>query len=83
MAKNLFEKIPQGDTLSIFDVNTSSIEKLNSETKSDRLRVAKSPKEVAQQSVSEQYPFPCLHDEPFCSIYDLSWGYGFRVMLLL
>ena len=59
MAKNLFEKIPKGDDLAVFDVNTSSLEKLNSEIQSDRLRVAKSPKEVSDQSVSTkiQYSF--------------------------
>lgn len=51
MAKNLRDKIPEGDTLTIFDVNTSSMEKLQSEAQSSNLRVAKSPKEVAQNSV--------------------------------
>lgn len=56
MAKNLAAKIPEGDTLTVFDVNTASTEKLKSESSSQNVRVAKNPKEVAQNSVSPDYP---------------------------
>lgn len=52
MAKNLRAKIPEGDTLTIFDVNKSSTEKLKEEARSSKLEIAKSPKEVAEKSVS-------------------------------
>lgn len=52
MAKNLRAKIPEGDTMTIFDVNTSSTEKLKSEAGSSKLEIAKSPREVAEKSVS-------------------------------
>jgi len=84
MAKNLRDKIPEGDTLTIFDINTSSTEKLKSEASSSNLYIAKSPKEVAQNSVCMNGPTPeSLPDENYCSIYDLSWGHGFWVVLLL
>jgi len=51
MAKNLRAKIPEGDTMTIFDVNSSSTERLKSEASSSNLHIAKSPKEVAQNSV--------------------------------
>lgn len=51
MAKNLRAKIPEGDTLTVFDVNTSSTDKLKSETQSPNLHIAKSPREVAEKSV--------------------------------
>lgn len=51
MAKNLRAKIPEGDTLTIFDVNTSSTDKLKSEAGSSNLSIAKSPREVAEKSV--------------------------------
>lgn len=57
MAKNLREKIPEGDSLTVFDVNTSSTEKLKSETGSSKLEIAKSPREVAEKSVS----LPSIH----------------------
>lgn len=51
MAKNLRAKIPKDDTMYIFDVNTSSTEKLLQEADSANLHVAKTPQEVAQKSV--------------------------------
>lgn len=81
MAKNLRARIPESDTLTVFDVNSGSMDKLKSE--SGNIQLAKSPKEVAQQSVSRYFSsVKVLHDERFCSIYDLSWGHGFRVMFL-
>lgn len=83
MAKNLRAKIPKEDTLTVYDVNQTSLDKLKSEVASDKLHIAKSPQEVAHNSVS---PFViCIttfYDESYCSIYDLSWGYSFRAMLL-
>lgn len=64
MAKNLAAKIPEGDTLTVFDVNTASTEKLKSESSSQNVRIAKGPKEVAQKSVSPgQSKQQSLHDE--------------------
>jgi len=64
MAKNLRAKIPEGDTLTVFDVNAASTEKLKSEASSQNLRIASSPKEVAQNSVSTHPSYQqCLHDE--------------------
>jgi len=84
MAKNLRDKIPEGDTLTIFDINTASTEKLKSEVSSSNLLIAKNPQEVAQNSVCLDRPTPSsLSDENYCSIHDLSWGHGFRVVLLL
>ena len=51
MAKNLQARIPESDTLTVFDVNSSSLEKLKSEAASSNLTIAKSPKEVAHKSV--------------------------------
>ena len=53
MARNLRAKIPEEDTMTIFDVNSASTEKLLSELPALKLSVAKSPQEVAHKSVSE------------------------------
>lgn len=52
MAKNLQAKIPKEDTLTVYDVNSASLDKLKSEAASDKLHIAKSPREVAHSSVS-------------------------------
>lgn len=74
MAKNLRAKIPEEDTLTVFDVNTASTKRLTEESDA-KIHVASSPKEVAEMSVRD-WPFLC---SPFlmmniCSIDDLSWG---------
>lgn len=51
MAKNLRDKIPESDTLTVYDVNTSSTQKLLAETNAQNLHIAQSPKEVAEKSV--------------------------------
>ncbi len=51
MAKNLRAKIPEDDTMTIFDVNPSSSEKLTKEAVPANIKVAKGPREVAQNSV--------------------------------
>lgn len=76
MAKNLRAKIPEGDSLTIYDVNTSSMDKLSSEASSKNLHIAKSPREVAEKSVRDGPSLHISYDEHYCSIYDLSWGYG-------
>lgn len=52
MAKNLSAKIPKEDILTVYDVNAASLDKLKSEAASDKLIIAKSPREVAHNSVS-------------------------------
>lgn len=71
MAKNLRAKMPEGDTLTIYDVNTSSTDKLKSETESSKVEIAKSPKEVAEKSVSSpvHIPFTKKHDEQHLSFH--------------
>ena len=74
MAKNLRAKIPNEDTLTVFDVNDASTKRLVEETGA-KIHVATSAKEVAEMSV-------CALDPPYflvllmniCSIDDLSWG---------
>lgn len=52
MAKNLRAKIPEGDTMTVFDVNTASLEKFSQEATPTGVVVAKSPREVVENSVS-------------------------------
>lgn len=52
MAKNLRAKLPASDILTVYDVNTSALDKLKSESSSDNLHIAASPREVAHKSVS-------------------------------
>lgn len=75
MAKNLRAKIPEGDTLSIFDVNKETVERFVKEVEPAKVTVAKAPRDVVEHAV-RCTPFPhfLLPDEPNCSIYDLSWG---------
>lgn len=52
MAKNLRARIPEGDSLTVFDVNRSSADKLKSDAPSAyTVHVAESPREVAEKSV--------------------------------
>lgn len=60
MARNLRSKIPEGDTLTVFDVNAKSTEKLQSESSSKNLHVAKSPREVAEKAVRFDRYIPIL-----------------------
>ncbi|KAJ4526258.1 hypothetical protein HRR83_001449 [Exophiala dermatitidis] len=50
MAKNLRAKIPEGDTMTVFDVNTASLEKFSQEATPTGVIVAKSPREVVENS---------------------------------
>lgn len=51
MAQNLRSRIPESDTLTVYDVNAESLDKFKSESSSSKIQVAKSPKEVAHNSV--------------------------------
>jgi hypothetical protein len=51
MAKNLRAKIPESDTLTIFDVNSSSADKLVKEATPAKITIAKGPREVAESAV--------------------------------
>lgn len=78
MAKNLRAKIPETDTLTIFDVNASSLEKFSQEATPSGVVIAKSPREVVENAVSitlrDEYLWYICMMSTFCSIYDLSWG---------
>ncbi|KIW64081.1 3-hydroxyisobutyrate dehydrogenase [Phialophora macrospora] len=50
MAKNLRAKMPEGDTLTIFDLNAASLEQFTQEATPSRVVVAKTPREVAEKS---------------------------------
>ncbi|EXJ55551.1 3-hydroxyisobutyrate dehydrogenase [Cladophialophora yegresii CBS 114405] len=50
MAKNLRAKIPEGDVLTIFDLNKASLEQFTQEATPSGVVVAKSPREVAEKS---------------------------------
>jgi len=52
MAKNLRAKIPESDTMTIFDVNKTSLEKFSQEATPAGVVVAKSPRELAENAVS-------------------------------
>ena len=90
MAKNLRAKIPEGDTLTIFDVNKASLEKFSQEATPSGVVVAKSPREVAEKAVSNSRPLllrcRLFHNRmmnTFCSIYDLSWGLLSEVLAVI
>lgn len=51
MALNLRKKIPESDTLSIFDVNPKSTQKFVDEAGSKGVYIASDPKDLAQKSV--------------------------------
>ena len=52
MARNLRAKIPESDTLTIFDVNAASLDKFVQEATPPGVVVAKTPREVAEKAVS-------------------------------
>lgn len=56
MAKNLRAKIPEGDTMTIFDVNAAAVEKLVKEAEQANILIAKGPREVAQSAVRISLP---------------------------
>jgi len=57
MAKNLRAKIPEADTLTVFDVNQSSLEQFLKEAVPSKVVVAGSPREVVENAVSKNlYP---------------------------
>ena len=60
MAKNLRAKLPDGDTLTVFDVNTASVDRFVKEAEPANVQVGKNPREVAEKAV-------CVH-EPVVSI---------------
>jgi hypothetical protein len=60
MAKNLRAKIPEADTLTVFDVNQSSLEKFSQEAAPSKVILAQNPREVVENAVS-MVSFPwCL-----------------------
>jgi len=50
MAKNLRAKIPEADTLTVFDVNKSSLERFSKEAVPSNVVLAQNPREVAENS---------------------------------
>lgn len=52
MAQNLRAKIPEADTLTVFDVNKSSLERFSKEAVPSNVVLAQNPREVAENSVS-------------------------------
>lgn len=67
MAKNLRAKMPNGDTFIVFDVNQTSLDNFSKEAVPAGVVIAKSPREVVENSVGE-HPvcarWHVLHDEP-------------------
>jgi hypothetical protein len=53
MAKNLRAKIPEGDTLTIFDVNKAAVERFVKEAEPANVKVAQAPRDVVEASVRE------------------------------
>jgi hypothetical protein len=67
MAKNLRAKIPDGDTMTVFDVNQTTLDRFSQEAVPAGVVVAKSPREVVENAVSpERCEMYILHlyDEP-------------------
>ena len=54
MAKNLRAKIPEGDSLTVFDVSQATLEKFSVEATPTGVVIAKSPREVVENAVSDQ-----------------------------
>jgi len=50
MAKNLRAKVAEGDTMTVFDVNSASLEQFAKEAQPSRVHIAKTPREVAEKS---------------------------------
>lgn len=89
MAKNLQSKLKPTDKVSIFDINEEAVRRLEIEMKAGSngagVEVAASAFDASKHAVSFTRAssrrlalipiFPnLLHDDHFCSIYDLSWG---------
>ena len=55
MAKNLRAKIPEADTMSIFDVNTVSLDKFSREVTPAGVTIATSPRELVENAVSRDH----------------------------
>lgn len=51
MAKNLRAKIPEGDSLTVFDVNAATLERFVKEAQPGNVTVAKAPREVVENAV--------------------------------
>lgn len=83
MAQNLRAKIPEADTLTVFDVNKSSLEKFQKEAVPSNVVIAQSPREVVENSVSLHSSFSvqsfAITMMNYCSIDDLSWGTSFAL----
>lgn len=58
MAKNLRAKMPEGDTLTVFDVNQSSLDTFSKEAVPAGVVIAKNPREVVENAVSGNLPCP-------------------------
>lgn len=64
MAKNIRAKMPQGDTMTVFDVNKEALERFAKEAQPTGVKIAQSPKEVVDTSVSHEMIFlEIYHDE--------------------
>ncbi|ETN41644.1 3-hydroxyisobutyrate dehydrogenase [Cyphellophora europaea CBS 101466] len=50
MAKNLRAKIPEDDTMTVFDVNAAALERFAKEAEPNNVTVAKAPREVVENS---------------------------------
>ena len=61
MAKNLRAKIPEGDTLTVFDVNKDTLDRFVQEATPGNVVVAKAPREVVENSVRLPYPHTTPH----------------------
>lgn len=75
MAKNLRAKLPKEDTLYIQDVNAAVTEKFMSTGLDENVKVAASPREVAENAVRYCLSSCTGHrDEHDFPVSDLSWG---------
>lgn len=88
MAKNLQAKLPHGDTIRLFDINTAAMEKLAQEMKARQpggaaVELAQDAAQASREAVRTQIPLVrdltddsnhSVNDDT-CSIYDLSWGW--------
>ena len=55
MAKNLRAKIPESDTMTVFDVNTVSLDKFSRDVIPTGVVIAKSPRELVENAVSRYW----------------------------
>lgn len=80
MAKNLRAKIPQSDKLVICDRNTNAtdsfLREVGADTQGDgRVEVVKTPRKVAEQSVSPLLPASALAEGlPALEMMNMSYG---------